>query len=167
MEVQYVLMLMRLIFLKESQILFLIHLRFFFLSFQRLLLLLSCWNGNCLGASGLARESVGGSLGWGTDGISGEFSWSVCMYRSNKKNSMAVNKEPFQWSRECLKCCPYRIHPNLFSVCGWWIDKYCHPQKSLLCISLWNQLMPSHPVVTLVSRNCMSYKTWIFLSDFL
>lgn len=30
MEVQYVLMLMRLIFLKESQILFLIHLRFFF-----------------------------------------------------------------------------------------------------------------------------------------
>lgn len=30
MEVQYVLMLMRLIFLKESHILFLIHLRFFF-----------------------------------------------------------------------------------------------------------------------------------------
>lgn len=150
-KVRYGLVLMKLVFLKEIVVFFLIHLSFFFSLIPKVVattVMLERKLPRCLWPrSGICGREFGLGDRW-------YLRWvlSVCVSKdpTRRTQCMDVTKEPFQWSRGVFEVLSLQnTDPNLFFVSDWQIDEHCPPQKALLCISLWNQLTPSHPVVTL------------------
>lgn len=109
-KVWYGLVLMKLVFLKESVVFFLIHLSFFFSLIPKVVattVMLERKLPRCLWPrSGICGREFGLGDRW-------YLRWvlSVCVSKdpTRRTQCMDVTKELFQWSRECLKCFPYRI----------------------------------------------------------